>query len=47
MGYAISSDKSRFIRRTTWDSAREFLDILRAEGWRMNAALDQFEGPAL
>ena len=45
-GYAISSDKSRFIRDVnSWESAREFLDILRSEGWRMNAALDRFEGP--
>ena len=45
-GYAISSDKSRFVRDLhSWDSAREFLDILRAEGWRMNSALDRFEGP--
>ena len=45
-GYAISSDKSRFVRDVnSWESAREFLDILRAKGWRMNAALDQFEGP--
>ena len=45
-GYAISSDKSRFVRDVnSWDAAQSFLDILRAEGWRMNAALDRFEGP--
>ena len=45
-GYQISQDKGRIVRNLqTWDSAREFLDILRAEGWRMNSALDRFEGP--
>ena len=45
-GYQISQDKSRFERDfNSWDLAREFLDILRGEGWRMNSALDRFEGP--
>ena len=44
-GYAISSDKSRIERNLqTWDSAREFLDILRDTDWRMNTALDRFKG---
>ena len=45
-GYAISSDKSRFVPDSeTWTQAQKFLDILRSEDWRMNAALDRFEGP--
>ena len=45
-GYAISSDKSRFVRDVnSWESAQEFLDILRANGWRMNSALNLFKGP--
>ena len=45
-GYAISSDKSRFVRDVnSWESAQEFLDILRAKSWRMNSALNQFKGP--
>ena len=45
-GYAISQDKSRFVQDLeTWDNAREFLDMLWAHGWRMNAALDRYEGP--
>ena len=45
-GYQISQDKSRFERDfNSWDLAREFLDILRGEGWRMTSALDRFKGP--
>ena len=45
-GYAVSEDKSRFIRDVnSWDAAQEFLDILRSKGWRMHSALDLFKGP--
>ena len=44
-GYAISSDKSRIEPNIlTWESAKQFLDILRSTNWRMNTALNQFEG---
>ena len=45
-GYAVSEDKSRFVRDvSSWDAAREFLDILRSKGWRMHSALDLYKGP--
>ena len=45
-GYAVSEDKSRFVRDvSSWDAAQEFLDILRSKGWRMHSALDLFKGP--
>ena len=45
-GYQISEDKSRFEPNfETWRSAQEFLGILRSSGWRLNAALNKFEGP--
>ena len=45
-GYAVSEDKSRFVRDVnSWDAAREFLDILRSKGWRMHSALDLYKGP--
>ena len=44
-GYAISPDKSRIVPNpATWDKAKQFLDILRSTEWRMNTALDRFEG---
>ena len=44
-GYQISEDKSRIEPNLdAWESAREFLDILRDTDWRMNTALDRFKG---
>ena len=45
-GYQISQDKSRIERNpNTWDHAKEFLCILADNNWRMNTALDRFDGP--
>ena len=45
-GYQISTDKSRIERNPeTWDAANSFLDILRANNWRMQRTIDLFQEP--
>ena len=45
-GYQISTDKSRIERNIeTWDTAQRFLDSLRANNWRMQRTLDDFQEP--
>ena len=45
-GYQISTDKSRIERNPeTWEAANRFLDILRANNWRMQRTIDLFQEP--
>ena len=45
-GYQISTDKSRIERNPeTWDAANRFIDILRANNWRMHTAIELFDEP--
>lgn len=43
-GYAITPDKRRFeCHAVEWRRARDFVDLLRANNWRMNTSLDRWQ----